>query len=167
MTEKAAVLQKMVQSKLFQYMSISDVDGLYKLGKPLSFKAGQTLIKEGEEGDEFFWILDGRVAISIGSFEGKSLELNILKEGDLLGEMVLLGKNRRTATAVAHSNCEVVCWKCIDCLKYFETDTHFGFRLMSNFAQILSDRIHSMNLQVRNSSSTPPAQEILKLLRST
>lgn len=167
MSDQRATLQKMIKSKFFQSLSVTDVEGLFRLGEQVTFAAGETLITEGEEGDHFYCILEGRVSVTITSLEGKSVELVLLKDGDLLGEMVLLGKKRRTATATAHSDCKVLAWKCADCLRFFEIDTRLGFRLMTNFAQILSDRIHSMNLQVRNSATTPPAQDILKLLRTT
>ncbi len=160
------ILHKMLQSKIFQYLSMGELESLFSTGKKINFKAGETIVQEGQEGDEFYWIFKGRINIEINSKnEQKFVNVATLKEGDLLGEMVLLGKNRRTASAKAHTDCEVVSWKCVDCLTLFEKDTHVGFRLMSNFAQILADRFQDMNMQVRNNSESMPP-DVLKLLRS-
>ena len=143
--------QKMLESKLFQNLSPSEVDSLYAVGKLKTLKAGEIMVKENQEGEEFFWILSGRLTVYIGSVDGgKHLELNVIKDGDIVGELVLLGKNRRTASVQAQSDCQVMSWNREDCVKLFHKDASLGYCLMSNFAQILGDRIQEMNLHVRN-----------------
>ncbi len=168
MAAKEEILKKMLQSKLFEYMSLTEAESLYKIAKHVSYKRGEYIIQENEEGDEFFWIHSGRVDIEITSANGGSskLHLNTIQEGDLLGEMVLLGKNRRTASARAVSDCELVAWDCAECFKVFNSDSHLGFRLMNNFAQILANRIHEMNLKMRNTSEDLRSEDFLRMLRS-
>jgi len=57
---------------------------------------GYTLMREGAFGEEFFLIVDGHVRIDRG---GQTL--NTLGPGDYLGEIALIDKGRRTATAIA------------------------------------------------------------------
>ncbi len=64
------------------------------------FKAGDILMKEGETGNSAYMILSGRVKI-LKKMHGRNVVLDILKEGDMVGEMSLITKETRTATAVA------------------------------------------------------------------
>lgn len=168
MVANEEILKKMLQSKLFEYMSLAEVESMYRIAKHISFKRGDYIIQENEEGDDFYWILNGRVDIEITPAHGgqTKLKLNTLQDGDLLGEMVLLGKNRRTASARAVSDCELVAWDCAECFKVFNENSHLGFRLMNNFAQILANRIHEMNLKMRNTSEELRSEDFLRMLRS-
>ncbi|MEZ4814396.1 MAG: cyclic nucleotide-binding domain-containing protein [Bdellovibrionota bacterium] len=167
MGSNEAILHKMLQSRLFEYMSLSEVESMYSIAKHVSFKAGDYIIQENEEGEDFFWIHAGRVSVEITAPDnsGKKVQLSTLNEGNLLGEMVLLGKNRRTASAKALTDCDLVSWKCTECFKIFNEDSHLGFRLMNNFAQILAHRIHEMNLRMRDNSEDLQS-DFLRYLRS-
>lgn len=148
-------------------MSFSEVDSFYSISKPVEVKRGEYIIRENEENDEFYWILNGRIEVQITSPTDppRMLPLNTLQEGDMLGEMVLLGKNRRTASAKALTDCELVCWDCTECFRIFNEDNHLGFRLMNNFAHILGNRIHEMNLKIRSNHTDDLHEDIMQLLR--
>jgi CRP-like cAMP-binding protein len=63
---------------------------------------------EGSRGDSAFLLKQGRVEIS-KTVDGKKKVLAILKPVSLFGEMaVLLGDERRTATAIAMDDCKTV-----------------------------------------------------------
>lgn len=163
------ILKKMLQSKLFEYMSMDEAESLYAIAKHVHFKKGDYIIRENDEGDEFYWVLNGRIEIEITATnqDQKKVQLNTIQDGDLLGEMVLLGKNRRTANAIARTDCELVAWECAACFKIFNNNYHLGFRLMNNFAQILSNRIHEMNLRLRNTHDDFKSEDLLRLIRSS
>lgn len=73
---------------------------------PLFEKYGQTIepgkeiFHEGEEGDRMFIIQQGHVRIS-KSIDGRDHELAVLEKGDFFGEMALVSRIKRTATATA------------------------------------------------------------------
>lgn len=75
---------------------------LERLAHPRSYRAGQEIFKEGDEGVGFFLITEGKVEISrAGQL------LNTLRSGDFFGEMALLDHRRRSATvkALEPTNC--------------------------------------------------------------
>jgi CRP/FNR family transcriptional regulator, cyclic AMP receptor protein len=76
---------------------------LTEIGIPgRSFKAGETIFREGAAGEEAFVIKNGRVNISV---DGRDLDQ--LGEKELFGEMALVDKNPRAATAVAATDVEL------------------------------------------------------------
>ena len=59
--------------------------------KPLKFKAGEFVVKEGEKGDTFFFVEDGEAIATKVLTPGKAPELVYeYKTGDYFGELALL-----------------------------------------------------------------------------
>jgi CRP-like cAMP-binding protein len=61
---------------------------------------GDIIFKEGEEGDRMYIIQEGTVRIS-KLIAGKEHILAILEKGEFFGEMAIVNRTRRTATATA------------------------------------------------------------------
>jgi len=62
--------------------------------------SGKVIFREGEEGDQMFIIQEGTVRIS-KNIDGKEYTLAVLGKGDFFGEMALVTRIKRTATATA------------------------------------------------------------------
>jgi voltage-gated potassium channel len=72
-----------------------ELDLLGRLVEEATLPAGSVLCLEGEVGQEGFWIIDGEVRVSVGTDE-----VTRLGPGDFVGEMALLARGIRTATAI-------------------------------------------------------------------
>eukprot|EP00931_Biecheleriopsis_adriatica_P107061 TRINITY_DN8139_c0_g1_i1.p1 TRINITY_DN8139_c0_g1~~TRINITY_DN8139_c0_g1_i1.p1 ORF type:complete len:787 (-),score=197.12 TRINITY_DN8139_c0_g1_i1:150-2510(-) len=66
----------------------------------VEFKAGASVIKQGDPGSEFFVIKSGEAVVSI-SKDGQNQKVAVLKSGDYFGEAALLRDEPRTATITA------------------------------------------------------------------
>ena len=69
-----------------------------ELGK--TYKDGEVICHEGEEGEYMFVIQSGEVKVTKSMPTGK-FTLRILKEGDIFGEMALFDRLPRSATVTA------------------------------------------------------------------
>ncbi len=67
-------------------------------------QAGDFVFREGDSGDAMFIVQEGEVEI-FREVEGRQIRLALLEEGDFFGEMALLEKLPRTASARAATNC--------------------------------------------------------------
>jgi CRP-like cAMP-binding protein len=72
-------------------------------GEAETFPAGATVFSEGDPGDRLYVIRSGSVSLTA---EGRPLET--LSEGGLFGEMAVIDREPRSATAVAATDCELV-----------------------------------------------------------
>ena len=96
------------KSPLFQGLSDDELQTLMDNARPVSLRAGEALMKQGEPGDSAFVVLKGEFAIHKQS--GQSLiKIDVRSPGDVLGEMALLSQTPRSATVTAVTDCETLC----------------------------------------------------------
>lgn len=71
--------------------------------EPRTFKTGDNILIEGEEGYLMYFLLRGSVEVVVGDQQKR---VAVLKEGSTFGEMALFGMPRRTATIRAMEMCD-------------------------------------------------------------
>ena len=70
-----------------------------------SFNMGETIISKGEEGDKFFIVAEGKLAIWDTGDHGNKIRLGMLTDGDHVGEMALISGGPRVANVEAITPC--------------------------------------------------------------
>jgi len=83
---------------LFASCTKGELRQLASIADELDLRKGTVLTREGRTGHEFFVLIEGTVSVSKGK-----RTLAALAGGDWLGEIALLTKEPRTATATATS----------------------------------------------------------------
>jgi CRP-like cAMP-binding protein len=93
--------------KLLAGLSPGQLEDVSQRLRPVRYRQGEVIIREGDPGREMYFIESGRVRVVRGSAP-KTLLLAELGAGDLFGEMALLTGSPRSATVTAVS--EVNLW---------------------------------------------------------
>jgi CRP-like cAMP-binding protein len=86
---------------LFANLQPKHLKGIAQICTERSFKAGDVLIKQGEDGIGLFILITGRVKVSKTNPGGQNVEIASNGAGDILGEMAVLDGAPRTATVTA------------------------------------------------------------------
>jgi CRP-like cAMP-binding protein len=76
-------------------------DQLRARGGRRRFRAGATLMHEGQIGEEVFLIESGRVKVSCTTQDGREVVLRFCGPGDLLGEIAVVDREPRSGTVEA------------------------------------------------------------------
>ena len=92
----SAVVDHLANVPLFQGMTDSARDAVAGLAQETHFDDGDDVTREGDEGDAFYVIVDGRLVVS-----RNGMTLRELGPGDFLGELSLVDGRPRTATVTA------------------------------------------------------------------
>ena len=121
----------------FTALPARDVEELRKRTRCRRVPAGYVLFQQGDAGDGLYGILEGRVAFSVDSMNGKELTLNVLGPGEFFGEIALLDGKGRTATAVARDACHLLFIARSEFMSFFG-DRPQG---MSRIVELLCERL--------------------------
>lgn len=85
-------------------LSHMEANFLASLSKGERFHEGDTIFRQGDAGEQLYFILNGQVRISKAITGAGEEALAILKRGEVFGEMALIDGRPRTADAVAHDD---------------------------------------------------------------
>jgi uridine kinase len=89
-------LDVLARSRLLAHLPIKDVSEFLDLLDQVALPPGTALVREGDDGDYMFFVLEGEARIRRGQ-----LELSHVHPGDHFGELAMLGASKRSATVEA------------------------------------------------------------------
>lgn len=91
----------LLRSPAFERIPPANIAQLFAAMKPLDFKAGDLLVRQGEPGDAYYVVTAGRCHVLLKDASGRLTELAKLGPGQGFGEEALLSGNPRGATVRA------------------------------------------------------------------
>ncbi len=96
-------LSKAIQSNLlFSHLDDSEKSDIFDAMQPFNYKAGETIIQQGEEGDFFYIIDQGEVEVYVNN-----KCVTAISDGGSFGELALIYGTPRAATIKAKSECKL------------------------------------------------------------
>lgn len=104
------VEQVLSSNPLFSSLEGFYIKDLIGKGERRVFSAGSQIISEGESGEEVFFIISGKVKVTLYGEEGREIVLSILRQGDMVGEMSIIDDLPRSANveAIEDLDCLVI-----------------------------------------------------------
>lgn len=91
-------MQRVLQSKAFLRIPPANIQSMFMRLHELPVKAGQVIVRQGDEGDYYYIISRGSCTVSRESAAGSNVTLVTLEGGDAFGEEALLSDAKRNAT---------------------------------------------------------------------
>jgi CRP-like cAMP-binding protein/rhodanese-related sulfurtransferase len=89
----------LLQSRAFHRIPPANLQAVFMRMQRVEFKAGETIVRQGEEGDFFYAIVDGRCVVTRETpLNREGVKLAELSRGDTFGEESLISGARRNAT---------------------------------------------------------------------
>ena len=131
------------EAHLFSGIDEAAVAGLARAGRFRRLAKGQILFSQGDPSDDFYVVASGRIALLLGSADGRELVINQMNPGEGFGELGLLTGGRRSTSAVARQPTVVIAIPRREFLAAVEAQPSLARRLLETTAQRLdaaSDR---------------------------
>jgi CRP-like cAMP-binding protein len=94
------------RTPFLRQLAPTDAEALVRLVRRRIVARSQPILRAGAAGDDVVLVLHGRVKLVARGAAGREVVLAIRGPGELLGEMAVLGGQRRTATALAVDDVE-------------------------------------------------------------
>jgi CRP-like cAMP-binding protein len=110
-----------------------------------TYPAGATIFKEGDIGAEMFIIQAGQVKITKKT-ANEEKTLVILSEGDFFGEMAVIDREPRSASAVAIAETKCIVLN----QEVFEATMQSNIHIVKKILRNMSARIRDANKQIEN-----------------
>jgi CRP-like cAMP-binding protein len=135
--------------EIFRGLSLTQLESLAQISEEKKYRGGETVFAEHSTGDEVYIIKKGKVCIELG-LKGKPNTATIqkLSVGQIFGELALVDRRSRSATAMCENDCEIITIGRDKLDKLFEQDSRLGYTVMRNLAQLLAERLRRTDLML-------------------
>jgi uncharacterized membrane protein len=117
--------------ELFEHLNADDRATLAEVIDLRKLAAGDTLFRVGEPGESLYVVRSGEVELFIRDTAGQRIPLAIVGTGEVFGELALLDRSPRTATAIAMSDSALLELDRDDLLLLFQRSPAAALRLLA------------------------------------
>lgn len=133
---------------IFCGLTHSELDLVAPLCEDRRYKANQVIFAEKSSGTDVYIVRKGKVRIEI-SLRGKDCAtVWRASDGQIFGELALVDRGRRSATAICETDCELIAINGDSLDQLFENNSRVGYVIMRNLASVLAGRLRKTNLQL-------------------
>jgi len=152
----------LAKNELFEQLTEEDRAQLALVVDRRELTAGTTLFQAGEPGESLFVVSTGEVELFIKDTAGQKIVLTVARDGEIFGELALLDRGARTATAIALVDTELLELDRDDLLLLFQKTPEAAVRLLAAVGhmtrkadELLQTRVsRNVNIEVEENLST-------------
>ena len=162
MTCDASLLAEL---ELFEHVTEEDRASLAEFIDIRRLDAGETLFKTGEPGESLYIVRDGEVELFIRDTAGQKILLAIAGNGEVFGELALLDRGPRTATAMALADTELLELDREDLLLLFHKSPTAALRLLAAMSQMTRKADELLRTRVSRNPNEEDEEKITALQR--
>lgn len=133
-----------------------------RIGIEKKYQDAEIIFREGQQGDEIYFITQGGVIIS-KNFKGIMTRISELGEGEFFGEMSLFMNDTRSATAMAKGRTKVTAYDKDAFIASIKEDPERAIKII----ETLSKRLAAVNEEMTklNTKNLLPKEEAIKMSR--
>jgi len=124
---------------LFSEMDENEVAGIREIMEEMKFRKDQVIIREGETGDLFYVITEGRVEVIIRDASGSDVVLHEAGPGDFFGELSMLTNEPRSARIRATEDVTTLVLERDEFFDFLRTHTHAAIDVLVELGGRLRD----------------------------
>jgi signal-transduction protein with cAMP-binding, CBS, and nucleotidyltransferase domain len=140
---------------LFRPLNDREILRVLQVTEVATYKDGETVIQEGDKGEELFIVLSGSVKVMRGD-----VQLATLKPGDHVGEMALVRSQPRSATVVSDGVSELMVIRRQEFFEILRKEHQLAVKLLWQFLGVLADRLADTNRELGAAKEELLAEDI-------
>jgi serine/threonine protein phosphatase PrpC len=147
--------QTLAKMPLFRPLSERELLRILQVTDVVSYGNGETVITEGETGEELFIVLRGQVVVTRGG-----ADLATLAAGDHFGEMALVRSQPRSASVHSSGTSELMVIRRTDFFEILRKEHQLAVKLLWQFLGVLSDRLAETSAELGAAKEDLAAEDI-------
>jgi CRP-like cAMP-binding protein len=136
--DSKARMETLRKIPLFEKLEYNELLALVEISRTRRFEKGETVVREGEPGEEMFAIVTGRVQVSKAG-----VPLVELRKGGYFGELILFDGAPRSATAVAAEETVVVAIEREGLARLLQRDVELAVKLLWVMGRVMAGRLRN------------------------
>jgi CRP-like cAMP-binding protein len=136
----------------FEALPNAVIDELIPYAKVLKLPAGSRLLQEGEKSRDLYFLVSGRIEITMKVNFEENEEINIyrLKPGEAVGEFSFIDGSPGSASALVDKDAVIIKFDYEKLNALFDKNPRIGYLFTKRLAQSLTDRMRHSNISQRN-----------------
>ncbi len=151
--------------ELFEHLGDDDRANLARVIDVRRLAAGDTLFRVGEPGESLYVVRAGEIELFIKDTAGQRIPLAIVGAGEVFGELALLDRSPRTATAIALAEAELLELDRDDLLLLFGTSPSAALRLLAAMGRMTRKADELLRTRVSRNANEEAEENVGALQR--
>jgi serine/threonine protein phosphatase PrpC/CRP-like cAMP-binding protein len=140
---------------LFRPLNDREILRVLQVTDVSDYRNGETIISEGDKGEELFIVLSGHAKVL-----RNGAELATLKAGDHFGEMALVRSQPRSATVVSDGTSELMVIRRTEFFEILRKEHQLAVKLLWQFLGVLADRLADTSRELGAAKEELAAEDI-------
>lgn len=132
----------------FHGLTPEHLDFLAGCSRPESLRRNAILFHENAPARAFYLLRSGRITIEVPAIEGPAMDVQTLEPGELIGWSWLIPPYRWNFQGRAEADAELIAFDGELIRERCEADHDFGYRLVRDFAELMSRRLEAARLKL-------------------
>jgi CRP-like cAMP-binding protein len=145
--KEKSIAEVLKATPIFADLSERDLRKIVQIAYQRIYDENEVIFREGQSSAGMYIIKNGEVKIVKRSPEGEEVTLDILGEGDFFGEIGLLYKLPRTASAVASTRCQLIGFFRPELFDLMDRDPRLAAKVLYQLGRIIAQRLIMTNEQ--------------------
>ncbi len=129
----------------FNELKKTDLDEILSIVHERNYVQGEYIFLQNDPGIGLYFLLEGEVSIYRESLSKLKVKLANFSTGDFFGELALIDRGDRSASAVADTNCKIGIIFKPDLEEVIRKKPKIGVAVMSGLARIIVTRLRNLN----------------------
>src|SRR5947209_2169718 len=158
-------VEQLADVELFEHVSEDDRARLAEFIDIVPLAAGETLFKTGEPGESLYIVRSGEIELFIKDTAGQKIALAVAGVGEVFGELALLDRGPRTATAVALDDTQLLELDRDDLLLLFQKSPNAALRLLAAMSHMTRKADELLRTRVSRNANEEVEEKITPIER--
>jgi len=143
------MLESLTHTALFQDLDPDQLAELEPLFEYYTCPSQTVIFEQGDPAERLYLIVEGAVSIHYKPYDGPTIRITHLRDGDVFGWSAVIGSPQYTSTIISDTPLQAICMRGEDLWKLTLQHPDFGKIVLGRLARVVSTRWKNSQSQVQ------------------